>query len=153
MGEITTDFGAFEEYLINSVTPEPAVRADFSTSKLENALSFMRSVELYWADHIDWPREEYPDEFTDEEWEVIRKEKVAHAGFVNKAWAALLAGDYQIITLMDQMEQEDPQNPEKWTARDRLELQIEPLDMVDRHGWKSDQFIRKIIPILDSNAS
>jgi hypothetical protein len=148
MSEVKTDFAAFEDFLKRERVPGPAVSADFSENMLSNALSVMRSVELYWADHTELSREDYPDEFTDEQWEQIRKEKVAHAGFVNKAWSRLLAGDYEVISLMDEIERADPQNPEKWSEQDRLALIDDPMDTVDRHGWKSDEFIAKVIPHL-----
>lgn len=57
MSEYQTDFDAFNQSLKNTV-PDPAVVADFTGSKLTNALSFMRGVELYWAHHLELPAED-----------------------------------------------------------------------------------------------
>lgn len=150
MSEVRTDLTAFEAFMEQNIVPDEAIAVDFSASRLTNALSFMRGVELYWADHIEWPREDYPDEFTDEEWGKICKENVVHAGHINKTWAKLLAGDFQIITTLDELEQADKTNHGMRPEKSRLKLVEDPLEV---GGRKSDKFTERIVPLLNHTAS
>ncbi len=151
MSEHPTDFDAFNQSMKNTVL-DPGVAIDFTGIRLTNALSFLRGVELYWAYHLDLPTEDYPDQLTAEQQEQIRKDRVVHAGYLNKAWTKVLAGDFRVINHMDRLEQADPQNLDTGPEKDHRQQEENPLEVLEVdeiYLWKHNKFMEHIIPALD----
>jgi hypothetical protein len=151
MSHEITDFNAFDEYLRQNIclggfqTP-----AEVTTDQLDSALTFMRGVELYWADYIDTPREDYPDEFTEEEWERIRKEEKVHgANKINEAWSLLASGNVKLILALDKLEKLEEFDQHNWEPWDsQIELDNGSLGNFEYYGRKSDTFFQAIAPSL-----
>lgn len=145
-----TQFGPYERFLEEDLQPDPAsIPAEVRPVQVKNALSFMRSVELSWADHIDIPRQDYPDEFTDEQWEQMRKDNVVTAGQINAAWALLLEGNVALITALDCLEADEAFDRNKWTPwDDETQLEDGNLGNWEYHAEKCDRFRDKVAPLI-----
>jgi hypothetical protein len=150
MSEQATHFGDFESFIDEHLKPE-YTGPDPTPAQVEAAFSFMKSVELYWADHIDTPGDDYPDEFTDEEWEGIRKGKVERASHINVAWGLVLEGNAELVRAVSELENSSELQRERWTPWDtNIQLDDGTLRNWEYHGHKSDLFAKKIIPLLPS---